>query len=162
MALWILSGTTRVSRYQKKHSPTYTYRGHQSSLTCFLNHPTITIHGILPVQFTCPTVFFHNLSPSFLWSTSWPISLSSLSSVFCCRARSGYPNGYAVLGNSQGGFPLPNLRFVITYCDQSFPSPWHCLSAAPSLSGWRGGTTVGRRALGRKAVSSIPGRGVAA
>ena len=33
------------------------------------------------------------------------------------------------------GFPLPSSRFVITYCDQSFPSPWHCLSAAPSLSG---------------------------
>ena len=29
--LWILSGTTRVSRYQKKHSPTHTYHGHQSS-----------------------------------------------------------------------------------------------------------------------------------
>jgi len=28
-ALWILSGTTRVSRYQKEHSPTHTYRGHQ-------------------------------------------------------------------------------------------------------------------------------------
>ena len=31
-ALWILSGTTRVSRYQKKHSPTHTYRGHQSQI----------------------------------------------------------------------------------------------------------------------------------
>jgi len=36
-ALWILSGTTRMSRYQKKHSPTHTYRGHQSSLICFLH-----------------------------------------------------------------------------------------------------------------------------
>jgi len=36
-ALWILSGTTRVSRYQKKHSPTHTYRGHQSSLICVLH-----------------------------------------------------------------------------------------------------------------------------
>ena len=35
-ALWILSGTTRVSQYQKKHSP-YTYRGHQSSLICFIH-----------------------------------------------------------------------------------------------------------------------------
>jgi len=59
----------------------------------------------------------------------------SLSSVFCYRAGSGYPNGYPVLGNSPGGFPLPSSRFVITYCDKSFPSPWHCLSAAPSLSG---------------------------
>ena len=37
MALWILSGTTRVSWYQKKYSPTHTYRGHQSSLICFLH-----------------------------------------------------------------------------------------------------------------------------
>jgi len=36
-ALWILSGTTGVSHYQKKHSPTHTYRGHQSSLICFLH-----------------------------------------------------------------------------------------------------------------------------
>jgi len=36
-ALWILYGTTRVSRHQKKHSPTHTYWGHQSSLICFLH-----------------------------------------------------------------------------------------------------------------------------
>jgi len=36
-ALWILFGTTRVSWYQKKHSPTHTYRGHQSSVICFLH-----------------------------------------------------------------------------------------------------------------------------
>ena len=35
-ALWFFSGTTRVSRYQKKHSPTHTYCAHQSSLICFL------------------------------------------------------------------------------------------------------------------------------
>jgi len=34
-ALWILSGTTRVSRCQKKDSPTHTHRGHQSSLSAF-------------------------------------------------------------------------------------------------------------------------------
>ena len=37
MAVWIFSRTTRVSRYQKKHSPTHTYHGHQSSLICFLH-----------------------------------------------------------------------------------------------------------------------------
>jgi len=34
---WILSVMTRVSRYQKKHSLTHTYRDHQSSLICFLH-----------------------------------------------------------------------------------------------------------------------------
>jgi len=50
-----LSRTTQVSRYQKKHSPTHTCHGHQSSFICFL--PSITIHGFLPVQFTCMAVF---------------------------------------------------------------------------------------------------------
>ena len=67
-ALWNLSRTTRVSRYQKKHSPT--------TLMVVINHlyllsPSTTTHGILRIQFTCSTVFFHNLSPSSLWSTSW-------------------------------------------------------------------------------------------
>jgi len=45
-ALWNLSGKTRVSRYQKKHSPT--------TLIVVINHPyqlspSSTIHGILPI-----------------------------------------------------------------------------------------------------------------
>ena len=36
-AVRILSRTTWVSRYQKKHSPTHTYRGYQSSLICFIH-----------------------------------------------------------------------------------------------------------------------------
>jgi len=36
-ALWILSGITRVSQYQKKYSPSHTYHGHhESSLICFI------------------------------------------------------------------------------------------------------------------------------
>jgi len=34
-----------------------------SSIVPYLLHPSNTINGILPVQFTCLTVFFHNLSP---------------------------------------------------------------------------------------------------
>jgi len=37
------------------------------------------IHGILPAQFTCLTVFLHNLSPSFLLSTI-PLGLASSTS----------------------------------------------------------------------------------
>jgi len=45
-ALWNLSGKTRVSRYQKKHSPT--------TLIVVINHPyqlspSSTNHGILPI-----------------------------------------------------------------------------------------------------------------
>jgi len=46
-----------------------------SSIIPYLLHPSAMIHGILPVQSKCSTVFFHNLSPSFLWSTSWPGTL---------------------------------------------------------------------------------------
>jgi len=63
MTLWILSGTTRVSWYQKKHSPTHLT---WSSIIPYQLSLSITIHGILPIQFTCLTVFCHSLSPSFL------------------------------------------------------------------------------------------------
>ena len=48
-ALWNLSGTTRVSRYQKKDSPTHTHRGHQSTQSAFSIyydpwHPAYSIH----------------------------------------------------------------------------------------------------------------------
>jgi len=71
-ALWILSRTTQVSRYQKKHSPTRTYRGHQispsaSSIYYDTWHPPYSIHMLYS--------HFHNISPSFLWSTSWPGTL---------------------------------------------------------------------------------------
>ena len=50
-ALWNLSGTTQVSRYQKKHSLTHTHRGHQSSLSAFSIyynpwHPPYSIHAL--------------------------------------------------------------------------------------------------------------------
>jgi len=53
-----------------------------SSVIPYLLIPSITIHGILPVQFTCLTVFSHNLSPSFLWSTSWPGTLNFILHTF--------------------------------------------------------------------------------
>jgi len=42
----------------------------------------------------------------------WDMALT-LSSVFCCRAGSGYHNGYPILGNSRGGF----LAFLVV-CDR--------------------------------------------
>jgi len=46
-ALWILSGTTRVSWYQKKRLPTHTYHGHPlsaSSIYYDLWHPLCSIY----------------------------------------------------------------------------------------------------------------------
>ena len=73
--LWLCEscpGTTRVSQYRKKHSPTHLS---WSSIIAYLLLPSITIHSILPDQFAWLTVFFHSLLPSFLWSTSWPGTL---------------------------------------------------------------------------------------
>jgi len=53
-----------------------------SSIIPYLLHPSFMIHSILLVQFTCPTFFFHNLSPSFLWSTSWPSTLHFILHTF--------------------------------------------------------------------------------
>jgi len=46
-----------------------------TSIVPYLLLPCNTIHGILPVQSMHLTVFFHNVCPSFLWSTSWPSTL---------------------------------------------------------------------------------------
>jgi len=48
-ALQILSGTTRVSQYQKKHSPTHTHHGYQSSLIWLL-HPLLVSGFTQPLQ----------------------------------------------------------------------------------------------------------------
>jgi len=48
----------------------------------YLLSPPTRIHGILPVQSMCFTVSFHNLSPSFLWSTSWPGTLHFILHTF--------------------------------------------------------------------------------
>ena len=53
-----------------------------SSIILYLLPPSFMMHGILLVQFTCLTVFFHNLSPSFLWSTSWPGTLHFILHTF--------------------------------------------------------------------------------
>jgi len=75
-----------------------------SSVIPYLLSSSVAIHGILPIQFTCLTVFFHNLCPSFLCYTSWPGTLNfihffaqSLSSfrstcpyhcnLFCCSTE---------------------------------------------------------------------------
>jgi len=70
--------------------------------------PSITIHGILPVQFTCLTVFFHSLSPSFLQSISWPGTLNFIlytllhmiavffSKHMCCGISSGILSNLSV------------------------------------------------------------------
>jgi len=82
MALWILSGTTQVSRYQKKHSPTHAYRGHQSSR---ISLPSITIHGIFPVQFICLNVF--SLHTPYISSPTFHNTCPYHCTLYCCSTE---------------------------------------------------------------------------
>jgi len=51
------------------------------TILCHLS-PSTVIRGILPVQFTCLTVFLHNLSASPFWSTSWSETLHFILHTF--------------------------------------------------------------------------------
>ena len=88
-----LSGTTRVSWYQKKHSPTH-LSWSPSNLYQLL--PSTTIHSTLPVQFTCLTIFLHKLSPSLqvLFGLSLGLEHSiSYSIHFFTRSVSSFHSG---------------------------------------------------------------------
>jgi len=77
MALWILFQTTWVSQYQKKHSPTHIYHGHQSSLICFIHliwsmtSSLFNLHAWWSFFTISPQVFFGlplGLAPSTSYS----------------------------------------------------------------------------------------------
>jgi len=93
--IWILSGTTRVSRYQKKHSPTHTCCGHQSSLICFLHllrsvaSSLFSLHAWQSFSTISLQVFFGvalGLAPSTSYSIHFfTQSLSSFCSTCPCH-----------------------------------------------------------------------------
>jgi len=95
MALWILSGTSRVIQYQKKHSPTHTHRGDQSSVICFLHLLRSTACSLFNLRawqsFSAISVqVFFGLPVGLAHSTSYSIhfftqSLSSFCSTFPYR-----------------------------------------------------------------------------
>jgi len=64
----VLRPRVQTTRYQKKHSLTHLS---WSSSNHYQLLPPTTIYSIIPLQFTCLTIFLHNLSPRPLWSTSW-------------------------------------------------------------------------------------------
>jgi len=92
-AVWTLSGTTWVSRYQKKHSPTHIYRGHQSSLICFLHilrsmaSSLFNLHA-LPSFSTISLQVFFVLPLGLAPSTSYSIHFFTQSLLSFC---STYP-----------------------------------------------------------------------
>jgi len=81
-----LSTTTRVSRYQKKHSPTYTYPDHQSSFVSFLHllQSIASSHSVymLDSRFAQPFKIFIGLPLGLAPSTSYSIHFFTQSLFF--------------------------------------------------------------------------------
>ena len=75
-----LSGTTRVGRYQKKHSPTHTHPDHRTSFIIFLHLQQSMESSLFSIR--ALTVLSDNLSPGPLWSSSWPWTLSFILHAF--------------------------------------------------------------------------------
>jgi len=64
-----------------------------SSIVPCLLHPSNTIHSILRIQFTCLTIFFHNLSPSFLCGLPLVLAPSTSYSIhFFTQSLSSFRN----------------------------------------------------------------------
>jgi len=102
-----------------------------SSTVLYQLPPSTTIHSILSVQFTCLTVFLHNLSPGSLWSTSWsaPSTLYSIHfftqllpsfhnicpyhrNLFCCNTEIMSPNPSLSLNSLLGTLSLTLISYL--------------------------------------------------
>jgi len=107
-----LSGTTWVSRFQKKHSPIHTYPDHQSSFICFLHllrsmasflfnlrawqsFRIISVQVFFGLPFGLHT-FLHQSMLSFC--TTCPYHCNQ----FCCSTKSILPNPSLSLNSSLG------------------------------------------------------------
>jgi len=113
MARWILSGTTRLSQYQKKQSPTYTHRGHQSSLICFLH-------------------LLRSMSSSLFNLRAWQSFSTVYVQVFC-----GLPLGLAPFSSYSIHFftqLLSSFHSICTYHRNLFCCSTEIMSSNPSLS----------------------------
>ena len=103
-----LSGTTRVSRYQKKHSPTH--HPDQSSSNLYQLLPSTMIHSILLVQITCLAIFLHNLFPCPLWSTSYSIHFFTQSVYTFCSTCPYHCNLFCCSTNIISSIPSLSLN----------------------------------------------------
>jgi len=108
-ALWILSGTTQVSWYQKKHSPTHTYHGHQLS----------------PIRFLHPT---RSMASSLFNPHAWQSFLQSLSKFSLGLAPS---TSYFIHFFTQS---LTSFRNTCQYHHSPFCCSTKIMSSNPSLS----------------------------
>jgi len=76
-----LSGTTRVNRYQKKHSPTH-HPDHHPVFISFFHLLRSIASSLFKLRAWSWQSFLHNLSPSPFWSTSWSGALHLILHTF--------------------------------------------------------------------------------
>ena len=96
-----LSGTTWVSRYQKKHSPTH-HPDHHPIFIRFFHLPRSIASSM--VQMTCLAIFMH-LFPCPLWSTSWSAALHLIFHTFL----------YPISVFSSQHMPIPSQPALLQY-----------------------------------------------
>jgi len=95
-----------------------------SSIILYLLPPSVMIHVILLVQFTCLTAFFHNFCPSFLWSTSWSGTLHFILHtflhpviVFFCSTCPYHRNLFCCTCSTEIMSPNPSLYLSTLYLE---------------------------------------------
>jgi len=130
----ILSGTTRVSWYygwyQKKHSPTHTYRGHQSSLICFIHLLWSMASSLFnPHAWQC----FSKISLQVFFGLPLGLALSTSYSIhFFTQSLSSFRNTYPYHHNLfccsteiMSSSPTPSLNPLLGILSCSFKSHIH-------------------------------------
>ena len=75
----LLSGTTRVGLYQKKHSPTHTQPDHRTSFIIFLHLQRSMASSLFSLR---AWQFSRTTSLQVLWSSSWPWTLNFILHAF--------------------------------------------------------------------------------
>ena len=133
-ALRILSGTTWVSRYQKKHSSTHTHRGRQSSLICIIHlpwHPPCFIHAPDSLTTIFLQVFFGlpiGLAPSTLCSIHFfTQSLSSFHNT--CPYHCNLFHCSTEIMSSNHNLSTLHLEFCLVVSHHTAISPFSSLPA---------------------------------
>jgi len=104
-ALWILSWTTRVSQYQKKHSLTYPDR--QWSFICFLH----LLYSMASSLFNLHAwqCFWHILCPSLVCLLVWYLPLHT---------------PYVVFFSQHMPIPLQPVEFTVALCHVHFQNAY--------------------------------------
>ena len=120
------SGTTRVGRYQKKHSPTHTHPHHRTSFISFLHllrSIASSVFSLHAWQFSLTTSFqvFFGLSLGLEPSTSYSMHFFTQSSSFLCSACPYQCSLFCCNTNAMSSIPslslsslLGNLSFSLT------------------------------------------------